>query len=582
MWGRKMLWMRKQASMWLALGLTVGSAGGLRAEVPTLPDIVPPEVPILPDVIPNSSAPSTLDQALQSEVFHTPYLANAYCPPARRFGLPPMMGDFFPGYAGGVEQRNELDRLLIVADDLDAPLTLPALNQRLTITESGPLGIFRTNISSAQQIQATLRAGQLLPPATQVGTVNENATLTTAVSIAQAQAILANTPGVAFDIIPVAAPPGSYLSAVDAVFQTTNTGGTTEFDRASSGAILQGGLDTLNGGEDLDAFYFYSYIMRVNLPTPSAGTAGVGRSRIAENGTTTPQDRIFLDYGYFDRVNFQTGGTNINRFTPGFEKTIANGAASLEVRIPMATTVSQNIIENGTMSSDKTQLGNVSLYLKGLLMENNVAGVSGGLGVVFPTADGFDVSFQNGGKLVEVDNESYHLQPFLAGYYAPNERFFTQGFAQLDFDANGNSVALNPTGTGLQDAGTLHDSTFLFLDWSIGYWLIRGDNAPSIPISSMHETGQISQRYLQLGLAPTFELHYARSLEDAGSVSAGPLTVGNFTDSVDTLTMVVGTHLEIGENTNIGLGYATSLTSGNDQPFDGAFRLTLNQFFGRK
>ncbi len=214
------------------------------------------------------------------------------------------------------------------------------------------------------------------------------------------------------------------------------------------------------------------------------------------------------------------------------------------------------------------------------MTQGDAWGVSGGLGVIFPTADGLDVSFANGGTLVAIDNEAYHLQPFLGGYYAPNERFFTQAFFQLDFDANGNPVALNPDGAGLREAGTLNDSTFLFLDWSIGYWLIRGDQAPVLPVSSFHEDGQITQQNHQLGLAPTLELHYASSLDSAESVSAGSLQVGNFADDVETLTMVLGAHVEIGENTNIGLGYATPLTGGNE-PFDGAFRLTVNQFFGR-
>jgi hypothetical protein len=452
----------------------------------------------------------------------------------------------------------------------------------LTITEAGPLGIFRTNVNSVQQLQALLRANQMLPPATQVGTINADATLTTAMSIADIQTLLASTPGVGFDIIPLVAPPGTYLTSVNAVFQSANPGGFTRYDGSTSGAFLQGGVDTLNGGEDLDAFYFYTYFSQVNVPTPSAGTGGVGRSRISENGTTTPQDRVFFDYGYFEQVGMTPGNNHLKRFTPGFEITVLDGMGSFELRIPMAATVDGSIFENGSASTDETQLGNMALYLKGLLYEENGMGLSGGLGVIFPTADDLDVSFINGGKLVAIDNDAFHLQPFLGGYYAPDERFFTQGFAQLDFDVNGNPVSLNSTGTGLQSAGRLHDSAFLFLDWSIGYWLVRGSNAPVLPVSSFHADGQVTQRYIDLGFAPTMELHYARSLGNAQSVSAGNLQVGNFTDDVETLTLLLGTHLEIGQNTNIGLGYATALVGGNDEPFDGSFRLTLNQFFGRR
>ena len=215
------------------------------------------------------------------------------------------------------------------------------------------------------------------------------------------------------------------------------------------------------------------------------------------------------------------------------------------------------------------------------MYQGNQAALSGGLGVICPTADGVGVSFANGGQLVQIDNQSYHLQPFLGGYYRPSDRLFMQGFAQADVDANGNSVALNSTGLGLQNAGRLYDSSFLFLDWSLGYWLLKGANAPVLPVSSFHENGQITQQYHPLSLAPTMELHYARSLGKTDSITAGPLQVGNFTDTVETLTMVLGTNLVIGQNTNLGLGYATSLAGGNNEPFQGAFRLTFNRYFGR-
>ena len=415
-----------------------------------------------------------------------------------------------------------------------------------------------------------------------LGTINADATMTTAASIAQIRTLLASTPGVGYDIIPVSRPPGIYQSAANAVFHTIRSGGVTVYDPNASGALLQGGVDTLNGGEDFDAFYFYSYVMRVNVPTPSAGTAGVGRSRIAENGTTRPQDRVFFNYSFFDRVRLVSGGTGLNRFTPGFEKTFANGLASLELRVPMAATVSNAIFENGSTSTDDVRLGNLVLYLKGLLYENNGMGLSGGLGVICPTAEGFGVNFANGGRLVQIDNDSYHLQPFLGGYFAPNPQFFTQAFAQLDFDANGNAVSLNSSGAGLQNAGRLNDAAFLFLDWSIGYWLVRGANAPVLPVSSFHPDGRISQSNHQLSLAPTLELHYVRSLQSADTVSAGPLQVGNYADNIETLTMLLGCEVAIGANTNIGLGYATSLAGGSDKAFDGAFRLAFNRYFGRR
>lgn len=562
----------KTASIGLAFGLAAGGSS-LFAEPPRLAENLEEQ-----------AAESPLDAALKDEAFipNAPANPGYYCPP-RQFGLPPMIGDFFPGYTGGARRTSVLDSAFIVADDLDAPNPLPSASQVLSITEPGPVGIFRSSVMSVQDIQEILRAGGTLPTPTSAGSVNADATLTTAITIGEIQSLLASTPGVAFDIIPLVAPPGSYLAGVDAVFQGANPGGgTTTFDSAASGALLQGGADTLNGGDDLDAFYFYNYVLTVGVPTPSAGTAGVGRSRIAENGTTTPQDRIFFDYGYFDGVGMIAGNNSIHRYNLGFETTFADGAGSFELRVPFASTVDDLIFEDGRTNSDKLNLGNLTTYLKFLLQETQTTGVAGGLGLAFPTADGFSVNFVDGGRLIDIENKSYHLQPFVSGYYAPDNRFFTQAFAQLDFDLNGNPVEINSTGSGLRNAGRLDDATFLFLDWSVGYWMIRGDDAPVLPTSSFGEHGDIRQAYHQIGLAPTMELHYARSLESADTVSSNAIQVGNFADDVETLTLVLGTHLEIGQDTNIALGYATGLMGGNDKPFDGAFRLTVNRFFGRK
>ncbi len=100
-----------------------------------------------------------------------------------------------------------LDRLVVLADDLDAPFVLPPGANTLTITEPGPVGIFNTTLQSSQQLQALLRAGAPIPGAALVGLVNSNATLTTSQTIAQIQAQLAGT-GQAFDIVAIQPPPG--------------------------------------------------------------------------------------------------------------------------------------------------------------------------------------------------------------------------------------------------------------------------------------------------------------------------------------------------------------------------------------
>ena len=50
-----------------------------------------------------------------------------------------------PTWIDGVPCDSVVDRLAVLADDLDAPKVLPANSNVLTISELGPLGIFGTS-----------------------------------------------------------------------------------------------------------------------------------------------------------------------------------------------------------------------------------------------------------------------------------------------------------------------------------------------------------------------------------------------------------------------------------------------------
>ncbi|MFV1965375.1 MAG: hypothetical protein ACC628_08125 [Pirellulaceae bacterium] len=68
---------------------------------------------------------------------------------------------------------------------------------------------------------------------------------------------------------------------------------------------------------------------------------------------------------------------------------------------------------------------------KALLLQRPSYAVSGGCGVVIPTADGTSVALSDGTPLLAIDNEAVYLQPFLGFMYVPTDRFFAQGFVQL-------------------------------------------------------------------------------------------------------------------------------------------------------
>ena len=86
---------------------------------------------------------------------------------------PAMIGDFFRGPSASITGQSVIDRLVVVANDLDAPITLPASGLTLSISEAGPVGIFEDSLGSIQNLQALLRAGSPLPAGALAGTIND-------------------------------------------------------------------------------------------------------------------------------------------------------------------------------------------------------------------------------------------------------------------------------------------------------------------------------------------------------------------------------------------------------------------------
>lgn len=302
----------------------------------------------------------------------------------------------------------------------------------------------------------------------------------------------------------------------------------------------------------------------IDVPSPGSGGVVVGRQKIADNGSPIPRDRVFLNYSYFDNVPLTAGGVNVNRFTPGVEKTFFDGNASFEARFPFATTLDTNILVDGLTNDDEVEFGNVVLYSKLLLFSSPTYALSTGLGVSLPTADDLTVGFANGPRLVEIDNKSVHLLPFVGGVWVPNSDFFVHGFVQVDVDMNGNPVLVNTFENGFRRAGRLDDVTLLYTDIGAGYWAYRA-NSPDAVLS---------------GIIPTVELHYTRSLEGAETIQSGPFTIGDFSDDIQVLNATIGTTLLLGDSSTLQFAYGTPIGNSADHVFDGEFRATFNWYFG--
>ena len=282
----------------------------------------------------------------------------------------------------------------------------------------------------------------------------------------------------------------------------------------------------------------------------------VGSSKIAENASPLPRDRVYMNYSYFDGVPLLPGGVNVNRFTPGFEKTFFNGMSSLEVRTPFASTLSNTLFVNDPNDTSSTQFGNLTFFLKQLLYTSDTLAVSGGLGVALPTASDITVFDRQGlPPLARIQNQSVHLLPFLGALYTPTDQLFVQQFLQFDFDANGNAVS-RANNNIFQPAGRLNEMSFMYYSIGGGYWLYNNPNSDR----------------LFTRIAPIMELHYNKSLTNTDAFLPP--------SDLDLLNGVVGMTAMMGQNKSLTLAYTTPLSNFHDRQFNGELRVMFNWFFG--
>jgi hypothetical protein len=322
-----------------------------------------------------------------------------------------------------------------------------------------------------------------------------------------------------------------------------------------------------DGPDTYDVQYSYSHRQRYTLILPSPGGPGggvvVGRLKIAENNSPLPRHRIFLNYSLFDNVPLAQGGVTVNRFSPGFETTFLDDQASFELRAPFATTLGSTVLVDGPLNMGHVKWGDVFMALKFLLYETPQSAISGGLAMTLPVADDLHVRTRGGKPLVTIENEAIHLMPFIGWLHQSPNGFFTQGFAQFDFDSNGNSVAVNVDGQGLAAVGRVQDTTYLQADWGLGYlhWVTPGRFGPLIRV------------------VPTVELHYTRSLESADFVETRDFRIGQAKGDVQLLNFVVGSTFDFNNNSALTVGYVAPIGNGRDQLFDGELRAFWNRFF---
>jgi hypothetical protein len=360
------------------------------------------------------------------------------------------------------------------------------------------------------------------------------------------------------------AQPGTVTQPGDQAGQAPSAPATPSADLfAQSGTGFASGPESLAPGMVGD--YFGGFVLfqggsgntATRIPLPGGA---VPRFKMAENTSPLPTDRVFFNYDYYSNVPINNPPIGVNGFTAGFEKTLFGGVVSFEIRLPMATTLDNNIYLDGTTSTGVGEIGNLGMAVKALLLQSETYAVSAGLAISAPTAKDIAVfADQESSASTQILNQSVHLLPFVGGLWTPNERFFAIGYMQLDIDANGDSV----NQTSFDDSGNLvttnvgryNEQTMLYLEGAVGYWIRR--EPPT-------------RRFLN-GIALFGELHMNQSLNTA---QLGSLLVS---ENISILDMTAGVDLQFGRLTTVTAAFCTPLSE--QREFDGQFRVLLNRRF---
>jgi hypothetical protein len=248
-----------------------------------------------------------------------------------------------------------------------------------------------------------------------------------------------------------------------------------------------------------------------NSAATGLGSTSIFNAAVAENNSPVPYDRVYFRYNFFHDsqeitgiantpfgvnpalplnspsqvllYNSQTKLYNTNLYTFGGEKTFFDGQASIEVRLPITTTLSpSNAISVGsfagytspatfdsninrvfnvsptpgdTLGREDTYFDNMLIVLKGVFYrsEDRKTLLSGGLAIGIPTAPdtrlsvvdfngtaAFNVASGEERRDITIANSTWAVSPFIAGLWLPSDRIFTQGFLQVECPLNSSAI----------------------------------------------------------------------------------------------------------------------------------------------
>jgi hypothetical protein len=310
------------------------------------------------------------------------------------------------------------------------------------------------------------------------------------------------------------------------------------------------------------------------VSTPIANAGGSARVQVAVHNKAAPADRFYVNYNHVHNaltrqavlsspniplIDRQRDG-NVDRFVLGLERTLLEGDASIELRLPLGVVDDSGIVNlagnsSADLRSDSGVVGNTSIIGKHVAMEADNWVTSIGLAVDLPT--GSDASVIVNESIYTIANEAYFLHPFLA-MSAANETTFLHTFLQIDIPLNDDGVSVDDlTGRAAPGgAGSIRQQALLHWNISAGRWLIRDAAGSGRP-----RLAALLEYHLTQSLNGVDTVSGFRRLPYGDSVFMLQSSRGNFTSSY----LTAGLHAEFAGDCTLRAAAVAPLGSRRDR-----------------
>ena len=226
------------------------------------------------------------------------------------------------------------------------------------------------------------------------------------------------------------------------------------------------------------------------------GDGALGGVKVADNNSPKPADRIYFNYSYFNGPAFGSVPNGVFREVIGFEKTVLDSNASIEVRLPFV-----QIVDPVGTTFD---IGDPSIFIKYALINDAATGnvFSTGLGVTLPVTGG-----------------SIEVQPFVGGVWSPS--------AESPFFIHGFTSAVVPI--------EFPDGSYFVTDLGAGYVIpINGpvltSIIPTIEIHTNTPVAHVGDTDLSIGIGASYDLDGRAEISAGVGVTVGPSPIDTYAD----------------------------------------------------